>query len=170
MTRETRGFRAVGSRHDTGWAHPAANALVLAHRLHEGQVDKAGHPYVLHLMAVVGILLRDHPAAPAHAVEAAWLHDALEDTAATPAFLLASGVSPPAVDLVGRLTRPEGMAYLDWIGGIARGGDPWAIRVKLADVESNTDPARRIPGADALERRYASARRLLEEALADGQG
>lgn len=138
----------------------------LAHELHAGQVDQGGRPYVEHLADVAGILLRRWPDAPPFAIEAAWLHDALEDTATTPDTLLAAGVSPAAAAIVRRLTRPAGMTYRQWIADLAASGDAWAICVKLADNEHNCDPSRRRPGSDIVERRYVPARRVLEEALA----
>lgn len=141
-------------------------AKALAERLHIGQTDRGGFPYTGHLAAVVGILLRRWPDAPAYAVDAAWLHDALEDTDATPASLAASGVSAEAISIIQAVTRPAGQTYRTWIAGLAASGNTWAIRVKLADNEHNSDPARRLPGSDIVEKRYLPARRVLEEALA----
>jgi hypothetical protein len=142
------------------------DARGIATALHDGQEDKAGAPYIQHLRAVVGILLRRWPDAPERAVEAAWLHDSLEDTVATPESLRAVGVSSEAIALVQQLTRPSGMPYAEYIARLAADGDLWAIRIKLADNEHNSDPARRLPGSDLLERRYLPARRVLEAALA----
>lgn len=136
----------------------------LAARLHAGQTDKGGRPYIEHLEAVATILLRHWPDAPGYAVAAAWLHDALEDTEATAGSLLADGVMPETIAIVEAVTRPAGSAYLTWIANLARSGNTWAVRVKLADNEHNSDPARRLAGSDIVERRYAPARRLLEAA------
>jgi hypothetical protein len=148
---------------------PAESASNLAARLHAGQKDKGGRPYHDHLAAVVEILLRRWPHAPAWAVEAAWLHDALEDTAATPRDLLTMGVSPEAVALVQMVTRPRGTTYRGWIAWLGESGNLWAIRLKLADNEHNSDPSRRLPRSDIVERRYLPARAVLEQALADAE-
>lgn len=140
-------------------------AQVLAMRLHAGETDKRGEPYVQHLAAVVAILCRRWPNATPAERDAAWLHDALEDTNATPDSLLAAGVSPQAVRIVQALTRPAEMPYRAWIAQLAASGDQSAIRVKLADNEHNSDPARRLPGSDIVERRYLPARQVLEGAL-----
>lgn len=140
-------------------------AIALAMQFHGGQTDQRGRPYIEHLAAVVDILSRRWAAAPSYALEAAWLHDALEDTRATPESLIAAGVSPEAVRIIMVLTRPPTQTYLAWIADLARSGDVWAIRIKLADNEHNSDPARRLPGSNIVERRYLPARRMLEKAL-----
>ncbi len=143
-------------------------AEALARRLHAGQVDKLGEPYVGHLARVVAILRRRWPDASAAEVEAAWLHDAIEDTGANAADLLAAGISPAAVAIVERLTRPPGSDYLDWIRDLAAAGDRSVLRVKLADNEDNRDPGRvaRLPGGAAgVATRYGPARDILEAAL-----
>jgi (p)ppGpp synthase/HD superfamily hydrolase len=144
-------------------------ARALAQRLHAGQTDKAGEPYVEHLARVVDRLVSRFPDASAAEIEAAWLHDSLEDTEATPESLLAAGVSAEAVRIVQAVTRPEGSAYLDWIAELARSGSISAVRVKIADNEDNRDPARvaKLPGAaERVDSRYEPARRLLEATIA----
>lgn len=66
-----------------------ARALAFAARAHEGQTRKgaAGEPYVNHVIEVAEILLAH--GAPREAVLAAYLHDTVEDTAVTPAELVA---------------------------------------------------------------------------------
>lgn len=148
-------------------------AREFARRAHEGQTDIPGRPITDHLEAVAGILLRDYPDAPASAVAAAWLHDVIEDTDATPETLVSIGMPGETVRLVQGLTRPE-MTYKDWMRQIAGSGDAWLIRIKLADNEHNSDPSRnaddddatRQKVADMRKRRYEPARRVLLEGLA----
>ena len=140
----------------------------LAARLHDGQVDKAGVPYITHLTRVAAILKRRWPEASADEIAAAWLHDSLEDTGATEASLLAAGVTPETVRIVRAVTRPEGSDYLAWIETLAASGDVSVLRVKLADNEDNRDPARvaALPGAsERVATRYEPARRILETGL-----
>ena len=140
----------------------------LAARLHDGQVDKAGAPYVMHLARVVAILKRRWPDASADEIAAAWLHDSLEDTEASEASLLAAGVSPETIRIVRAVTRPEGSDYLAWIKALAVSGDVSVLRVKLADNEDNRDPLRvaALPGAaERVATRYEPARQLLEVGL-----
>lgn len=146
--------------------HQPRLAQALAERLHAAQTDKGGYPYVWHLAAVVGNLVRRWPDATDDEIDAAWLHDALEDTDATPGSLIAAGVSAEAVRIVQALTRPAGKPYRAWIAELAASGDQSAIRVKLADNKHNSDPARRLPGSDIVARRYVPAKQVLEGALA----
>jgi (p)ppGpp synthase/HD superfamily hydrolase len=143
----------------------------LAARLHAGQVDKAGAPYIDHLTRVAENLLRRWPDASHAEVAAAWLHDALEDTDATVQSLLAAGVPAEAVEIVQAVTKPEGAIYLDWISELASTGPIGAVRVKLADNDDNRDPARvaALPGAsERVVTRYEPARKLLEARLSAG--
>jgi (p)ppGpp synthase/HD superfamily hydrolase len=81
-------------------------AATLAAQLHGGQVDKSGRPYIGHLIRVVAHLRRLFPDAGSSELEAAWLHDALEDTAATKASLLSAGVSAAAVAIIQEVGSP----------------------------------------------------------------
>ncbi|MFT3811027.1 MAG: HD domain-containing protein [Micropepsaceae bacterium] len=140
----------------------------LAARLHDGQTDKAGAPYITHLARVAAILRRRWPDASADEIAAAWLHDSLEDTGATETSLLEAGVSPETIRIVRAVTRPEGSDYLDWIGTLAAARDISVLRVKLADNEDNRDPARiaALPGAaERVATRYEPARIILESGL-----
>lgn len=112
-------------------------AVGLAARIHDGQKDKAGEPYVGHL---VRTMLR----LPADATElercAALLHDALED--AGPAMrkaLVNAGAGPELMEMLEALTCGSGEAYHDYIARVAKSP---AWRVKLADIADNSDPAR----------------------------
>jgi (p)ppGpp synthase/HD superfamily hydrolase len=146
-------------------------AICLAEKLHADQVDKAGQPYVQHLMRVGRHLETMFPEWTEAEMEAAWLHDALEDTDATADTLLAAGVTAEAVAIVQWLTKRSempGASYLNWIRSFAEDGPVGAIRVKLADNRDNSDPDRvaALPGAEAIVRtRYAPAREILKAAL-----
>lgn len=142
--------------------------IALASRLHAGQTDKAGQPYVGHLARVAQRLVTRWPDATRDEIEAAWLHDSLEDTEATEASLLAAGVSAETIRIVRAVTRPEGSQYLAWIAELAAAGDVSILRVKLSDNADNIDPARvaALPGAaERVATRYEPARRLLEDGL-----
>jgi len=143
-------------------------ARKIAATLHAGQVDKVGHPYIAHLERVVHHLKSRWPDATPDEIVAAWLHDTLEDTDATPESLLAAGVSPAAVRIVETVTRRENTEYLAWIADIAANGGVSAIRVKLADNQDNRDAVRvaALPGgAERVATRYEPAYRLLEAGL-----
>lgn len=152
---------------------PRPEIVALARRLHAAQVDKAGQPYEGHLARVAGHLARRWPDATRDELEAAWLHDSLEDTDATEASLTAAGVSADTIRIIRAVTRPEGSEYLAWIGELAASGDVSVMRVKLADNADNSDPARvaALPGAaERVATRYAPARALLEAGLAKAGG
>lgn len=147
--------------------------IALAARLHAGQTDKAGQPYVGHLARVAQRLAARWPNATRDEIEAAWLHDCLEDTEATEASLLAAGVSAETIRIVHAVTRPAGSDYLAWIADLASAGDRSILRVKLSDNADNIDPARVAALHGAAERvasRYEPARRLLEDGLAAAGG
>jgi (p)ppGpp synthase/HD superfamily hydrolase len=140
----------------------------LATALHMGHVDKARRPCIEQLERVVRILKERWTGASPEEIAAAWLHDASEDTGATPASLLAAGVSPESIRIVQTVTRPPGSVYLEWIARLAASGDRSVIRVKLTNNQDNRDPRRvaELPGAaERVATRYEPARQLLDAAL-----
>ncbi|MBP2232525.1 (p)ppGpp synthase/HD superfamily hydrolase [Azospirillum agricola] len=144
--------------------------LALAQRLHDGQTDKAGEPYWRHLERVAQRLVERFPDATKAQVQAALLHDAIEDAGVSAEDLRAAGIEEEAIvaiQLVSRNLGPAG-SYLEWIGRIAASGNVTAIRVKLADNLDNSDPARvaALPaGPRMVAEKYAPARAILERAL-----
>lgn len=139
----------------------------LARFLHHGQVDKAGKPYIGHLERVTTNVMRMFLDYTHAEIDAAWLHDSLEDTFAQSAFLIRAGVSDEAVRIIQALTRGPTTHYLYWIERMARHASISVVRVKLADLEDNMDASRmrERPGEQGvLERikdRYEPARALL---------
>lgn len=138
-------------------------ALGLADRLHAGQLDKAGQQYVLHPVRVMMRLPAD---ATNDEKVAALLHDTIEDCGQTVASLVGLGVSPAAADMVQSLTRLDGETYDDFIKRVLT--ERIAVRVKIADIDDNTDPerlallARVAPSKAAqLETKYHGARARL---------
>ncbi|PWC51609.1 hypothetical protein TSA6c_13740 [Azospirillum sp. TSA6c] len=144
--------------------------MEFAKTLHQGQLDKAGAPYWKHLERVAHRLIERFPDATKAQLQAALLHDAIEDAGVTADDLRAAGVEEEAITairLVSRNLDPEG-SYLDWIGRIAASGNVTAIRVKLADNLDNSDPARVAAiaaGPRMVAEKYAPARAILEQAL-----
>lgn len=139
-------------------------ALSLARRLYDGQVDKSGKPMLHHAERVAATGGRMHCEDPVHAHIAALLHDVLEDGLSTTDELLALGVPPEAVRLVVVLTKPARMPYKDYLEGIrALGGD--ALVIKLCDVQDNSDPRRlsklSLDTAERLWAKYDFAKRVL---------
>lgn len=135
-------------------------ARELAQRAHDGQVDKVGLPY---FATHVEDVHRRVVAAGGDEVQqiAALLHDVLEDTTVTEADLVSLGVPEAALHIVRLLTKSDDEAgYL-----AAVRAHPAARLVKLADIASNTDPARLArldPALRArLEAKYARYRAAL---------
>ena len=139
-------------------------AYQLAARLHDGQTDKAGRPYIEHLTRV---FLRVQAAGGDTGQQiAALLHDCIEDGHATANDLVrAAGVPRDAVDLVVALTRHHGQDYMQYLAGVKN--LPRAALVKLADLEDNSDRSRLelLPAKDAqrLRKKYAEAVRFILE-------
>lgn len=129
----------------------------LACRLHTGQVDKAGRPYIEHLTRVYLRVLA--AGGDRFQLMAALLHDSIEDGKASEAQLLWLGVPPAAVALVVVLTKLKSQRYEVYLGIVKQ--HPAALLVKLEDVNDNRDPARlaELPAAEAerLRAKYQKA-------------
>lgn len=109
-------------------------AIELAAKSHAGQVDKGGHPYILHplrvMMDVEGEYVR----------MAAVLHDVIEDSVYTVGDLVRLGFPQIVIDAVVALTRPPGMSRMEAAQKAA--ANPIARVVKMADVRDNMDLSR----------------------------
>ncbi|MFB0628562.1 phosphohydrolase [Streptomyces sp. AB3(2024)] len=133
----------------------------LARGAHEGQTDKAGRPYAEHLAAVAeGVRLRG--GTPAQQA-VAWLHDAVEDEALTPAELAETPVPQEVKAMVLALTKRPGEPVEEYAARIL--ATPGAALVKEADLAHNADPVRLsvldTPTRDRLTAKYAYVRSLL---------
>ena len=145
------------------------SARLLATFAHLGQTDKAGKAYIEHPSRVVEHLVASTryrhltPEQRDWAVQAAWLHDVLEDTPVTLTMLRAFGVPLPVVNTVWALTRKHGQSPEDYYAEVAR--SEVAVAVKAADIADNSHPARLalLPEKDSarLHRKYTKARALL---------
>jgi len=124
----------------------------LARRVHDGQVDKAGEPYVGHCDRVAAKLTNER------AKTVAWLHDVLEDTEVSEADLRQQ-FDGETVDAVVALTNFDGESKEDYYARV-RAND-LARQVKHADIHDNLDPmrtARLEPAkADELRVKYGKA-------------
>jgi (p)ppGpp synthase/HD superfamily hydrolase len=143
-----------------------SEAIALAAVAHVGQVDKAGAAYITHPIRVM------QRCAP-HGVEtqiAAVLHDTVEDTWVTLDLLRTMGFSDSVVSAVDALTRrKDAETYDDYVARCAR--HPIARLVKYADLDDNSDPARRFGSEhEKLLAKYARARAILERISAIESG
>lgn len=140
-----------------GELHILSDAIRFATSAHEGQVDKAGEPYILHPLRVM-LACRDE----AERV-AAMLHDTVEDCPGVGLQTIERRFGPAIAEAVDALTRREGEDYPDFIRRCA--ADPVARAVKIADLHDNMDLSR-LPGEPTEEdrlrtRKYADALGIL---------
>jgi (p)ppGpp synthase/HD superfamily hydrolase len=152
---------ASSCQHGIAIAGTLEDAIAWAAKLHEGQVDKAGQPYILHPLRVMSKMETE-----AHRI-AAVLHDTVEDC----------GVSLGAVEAtfgreigaaVDALSRREGETYTDFIARCGR--NKLATIVKLADLRDNMDLGRLgrkpTPADKRRAHKYAQAKKQLRAAQA----
>jgi len=137
------------------------DAFNLVARLHAGQTDQAGQPYILHLVRV--FLRVCELGGDRDQQFAALFHDAIEDGKTTAAWLLECGVPPGAVEIVVVLTRDPRQPYWTYIEGVKR--HPKAPLVKRGDLDDNEMPERLalLPAdvAERLKKKYSRAREQL---------
>lgn len=134
-----------------------AAAAALASAAHGGQTDKAGVPYFEHCRGVA--LKLDDDAARTVAL----LHDVLEDTPITEDEL--RGVfADEIVDAVVAITHLKGEEPEDYYRRVL--SNPLALRVKLADIQHNLEPARMAALDEATRLRLTEKYRKALVALA----
>lgn len=142
-------------------------AQLVATIAHQGQVDKVGAPYIEHPTRVAEAVCAAVGDGPA--VQAAFLHDVVEDTQVTLDDLLVLGFSTEVVRAVDALTKRKGESFADYYERVK--SDPLALVVKWHDVADNADPARLAlvaPDTQArLRDKYERARAALTGVLHD---
>lgn len=118
-----------------------AQAEQLARAAHEGQVDKAGLPYIGHPERVAKAAGQAAPARLAeHAAAVGWLHDTVEDTGVTLDHLRTQGFPEAVVVGVDSVTKRTGESTPDYFARVR--ANELARIVKAADIDDNTDPER----------------------------
>lgn len=132
-------------------------AMRLAYKAHDGQYDKGGVPYVFHPFHVAEQMHGEYD------ICVALMHDVLEDTDYTIDDIRALGFPQDILDALVCITRDKSISYEDYILIVKT--NEIATRVKLADLEHNSDTSR-LPGDDtaynnSLLDRYAKAKRVL---------
>ena len=134
-------------------------AIEIAAKAHTGQTDKAGGPYILHVLRVTLAL-----STPSERI-AAVLHDVVGDTDITLGQLRAEGFGDAILHAVEALTKRTGERRID--AGARAAADPIARVVKLADVADNEAMTRTLASSPqnalALEE-YGQVRTLLQAA------
>jgi len=131
-------------------------AIEIAAAAHAGQIDKAGHPYILHPLRV---MLR---VSTAHERMSAVLHDVVEDTPVTFEQLAREGFPQEVLLAIEALTKRPGESRLQAAERAA--ANPIARVVKLADNAENMDLSRIAAPTEkdlARLREYEQVRALL---------
>lgn len=136
------------------------DAIALAVEAHRSQVDRARQPYILHPLRVMLRLETE--------IEriVGVLHDVVEDSRYTLDDLRSMGYGGEIVQAIDCLTRRENEFYDEFIERAA--SNPFARRVKLADLEDNMDIRRYDTlNEDILERlsRYHRAWQRLKDGV-----
>ena len=134
------------------------DAIQLARRAHEGQLDKSGRPYIAHSLRVMGSVSGTHERMTAV------LHDVVEDTGVTLEDLAAAGCPPEVLDAVAAISRGADEPQARYLARVV--ANPIALAVKRADIADNLSPERigRLD-ADTQERlraKYETALRQLD--------
>ncbi len=135
---------------------PLEKAIEIAVQAHAGQKSKDGTPYVLHPLRLMTRMGTDEERM------AAVLHDVVEDTTVTFDDLRKAGIPENVLAVVTLLTHEEGISYEDYVERLK--SHPVARRVKLADLEDNSD-IRRLKGVEQKDlerlRKYYRAWQIL---------
>jgi len=111
--------------------HTLESAIRLAAKVHKGQIDRFGKPYVLHVMRV---MMRGHDLE--EQVLGA-LHDVLERSTLTLDDLVKRGYPPRVLKALEHITRRVDEDYEGYIDRVLRDG--LAMRVKLHDLADKMD-------------------------------
>lgn len=133
-------------------------AKKLAARMHDGQVDKSGLPYITHPERVAARL------SSPEAQVVGWLHDTVEDT---PLSLdeIEARFGPETAAAVDAISRRDGETWDDYIDRVKQ--NPIARRVKVSDLIDNSNLSRlpRVTMKDV--QRQAKYNRALETLLTE---
>ena len=133
-------------------------AIGLALKVHNGQKDKAGAPYILHPLRVMLSMETDLE------MQTAVLHDAIEDGAVTLEILRSGGFSEEVCSAVVVLTKKSGESYNKYLNRVNQ--NPISRKVKMADLKDNMNLNRlEKPTQKDRERteKYRKALKLLNE-------
>ena len=119
-------------------------AMKIAYTAHNGQVDKAGIPYIFHPYHLAEQMPDEYTTC------VALLHDVVEDTDVTLEYL--TTIFPKEVtDAVAVMTHLPDEPYTDYILRVKQ--NPIAKIVKLADLRHNSDQTR-LQNADEAKLAY----------------
>lgn len=145
-----------------------SKAIRLASEAHNGDLW-GNKPYLLHL-SLVAARVREVVAEDTNinvnvenAVNAAWLHDTIEDHPEYDERVLEN--FPELIDSLRLLARDSSVSYSDYVQSVIDSGDRLALLVKICDMYvnmSNNPP-------DGLMKRYTKSYTRLLEAWTNGE-
>jgi hypothetical protein len=138
-----------------GWAlSTLEQAIAIAAKAHEGQVDKTGAPYILHPLRMMLCVSTNEERITAV------LHDVVEDCGVSLEALRAEGFSEIVIEAIDSVTRRPEEPYETFVRRAA--SNPIGRRVKLADLEDNSDLSRIANPTARDHERIAKYRRAVE--------
>jgi (p)ppGpp synthase/HD superfamily hydrolase len=109
-------------------------AILIAAKAHDGQTDKGGNPYILHPARLATKASSEEESI------VAILHDVVEDSDITLFDLKNAGFSVEIIEALDCLTKRADESYEGFIKRIKL--NPLATKVKLLDLEDNSDISR----------------------------
>lgn len=104
-------------------------ALFIALEAHKNQVDKGGHPYILHPLRLMMQFKEEELQI------IALLHDVVEDSLFTLDDLKRKGFKKTTIEAIDALTKRVSESYQDFIGRVAK--NELARKVKILDLKDN---------------------------------
>mgnify|MGYP001128624775 CR=1 FL=1 len=137
-------------------------AIKIAAEAHDGQVDKAGAPYILHPLRVMLHVRTNEERI------VAVLHDVVEDSQWSLELLRAEGFSEQVLRAIDSVTRRDSETYEEFV--LRAGLDPIGRNVKLADLEDNCDLGRIAAPTEKDRARLDRYRRAIEQLRRQGTG
>ncbi len=129
-------------------------AMVIAYHAHEGQIDKAGLPYIYHPFYVAENMKDENSTCTA------LLHDVCEDSEITIEDLRVQGIPESVLEALILLTHDYQESYQSYIEKVAT--NHLARQVKIADLLHNCDLSRLPQVTEKDEKRVKKYKRALE--------
>lgn len=139
------------------------DALEFVKDLFSGVLDKGGNPYIEHLIAVSnGVDSEEEKIC-------GLLHDVLEDTYITEHDLEEIGIQRNIIDAIKLVSRNPDETYNAFIDRIIKSKNTMALKVKLADLNHNSDISRITNSTEKdyrrVEKRYKPAKEKIIKKL-----
>lgn len=145
----------IGKSHSISMIGKAIRIAAVAH---EGQLDKAGQPYILHPLRIM--FTKENEIERICAV----LHDVIEDSNVNIEYLRNEGFSEEVLNVLDALTKRNNESYDDFISRVIE--NKTACNVKLADLNDNMNlsrlPSPTLIDYERIEKYRRAANRIIE--------